>query len=289
MGVDSEQKRRYRRVYLVEVDDKTDGAITVLNAPGIPALYTAYATESELDTSAYVTDLQANQLDRTSLWWEVSVVYETREREPNEDPEQWEPKISYSSEEVMKPVVGLLKQDDVSSPSTEVLFDNVARTPAGEPIDPPLMTPQSNGVLTIQRNELDFDDDQAGLYEDAVNSDPWFGKAPRKWLIKSITTPGREVTKIGETDVYYYPVTYTIKHNRETHDTWIANQGTVYIEGGKRKRLFTDGLAEHFLLTSTGGALPSTAAATFSRFRHRKELNFGILNLPQQFPPGGAQ
>ena len=70
--------RWYRRVYSVITDTKHDGSKTVCAASGIPQRWYTYATESEQHLDAIVTELEAEQVSKAGVHWEVTVEYDTR-------------------------------------------------------------------------------------------------------------------------------------------------------------------------------------------------------------------
>ncbi len=112
---------------------------------------------------------------------------------------------------------------------------------ADDPFDPPVMRDHSRYVLTVVRNEaidirqavngVYWDDSKPELYNDHVNKTTFFGRAPHKVKVDSITAriawhPGLyDPTTSPPLSGYYAQVTYVYHINPETWDAKPLDQG----------------------------------------------------------------
>jgi hypothetical protein len=287
-GIREDGNKWYRRVYLVEVDDKGDGALTVLTATGLPQQFYSYTTDNEVDVDAIVRSLEPRQLSGHWKYWEVEVNYDTELTTSNPNREQnpllWEPRVYSTTQTVQVPVIGTLKagQQDPEDPQ----YNEAIEDSAGNPFDPQPMVDDAMHGIVIERNEVSFNNPLAIEYTNAVNEDPWAGAAPRQARIVQFTTTGRTSVNVDGNMVYYYPVRYVILYKRETWDVVGLDQGPKYWTGGSKNSgkevpfLDDKDMPKIGKLNGSGGANAAAAADQWVRKRHYKEKIFGLLNLP---------
>jgi len=304
---DSTGMHSYVRVFLVTVNNKQDDANVVLAAPGLPMQYEIYTTGTTTNTKAFCQTRSPQQLSRTWFHWEVTCQYqELSEQEAHLDRRLHFPMMAFKPEKVRSPVVGVPTAMAIT-PDSDDIFDEPMVNSFGDKFDPQPMATHSRGVLTITRNQSSFSPAIAIAYDNSVNSDVFFGAAPRQVLFASAECPGRQEQNINGVVVFYYPTTYIFKFRREGWDTRILDQGPMYYQWAKPKtkeweRRFrtNEGYTKPFgLLDGNGYSLAdniavstiNAASTSFDLYNHavyiRKRTNwilpFAPFNLPQVF------
>ncbi len=290
-------KRAYTREFRVQVDSLADGPKTACSAPGIPRLYDPYVFGNESDDYALVRDIDADRMQGASLYWKVTVRYETPEpvnergNSPSgtqheqagqhDNPLAMLPEVQTATEKFQE-VVYLVYEDGKLTP---------CRNQAGYVFDPPPMKDASRIVLSITRNEaisvlhpaVDI------IYADAVNSDVWWGCPAGTWKCQGISTQ-RETKQLSSGAIFpYLRCTYKFEA-RPSWDTELLNAGPYYLDNAfapkddKNKRAFTiQGHPATGLLDISGQRLPEGQDPIYLKFKFYLRRPFGALNLPQSF------
>jgi hypothetical protein len=106
------------RTWLIKTDDKTDREDIVSTATGLPA----YAAAHPADATCYATSINYNQLSETPTAWTATVGY-TSERELNEDPEDDEVLVSWSSEIYQEPIFQDINGDALLNSAGDYFID----------------------------------------------------------------------------------------------------------------------------------------------------------------------
>lgn len=107
-----------------------------------------------------------------------------------------------------------------NEPVDRDIYDKPILNSVGESYDPPVMREFSDLMLTIRRNEADFNYARAADYKDAVNSDFFYGFAPG--LVRCVNYSGRRAfTGV----IFYWQVTYTFQMRRGSWLRRILDQG----------------------------------------------------------------
>lgn len=280
-------ERTYRRRYLVKTTSSKDAEAVVLLAPGLPPIGAQFTQGSKFDPEARVTRITPER--KASKVWYVDVDYSTNS-DDKESPLDRRPVMQFKFQSFRVPVIGQLKQ--TASGDADKVFEDCMRNTAGQVFDPPPEVDDSRPVLTITRNEQRFNPLLAITFQDAVNKTPWGGAQQRQAKIMGITTSGRKTEKIKDVEYVYYPVTYEIHYKRETWDIRVLNAGKYYLKVAGADKTdpanlvgFTDAQGKETigLLAEDGTALANGVEPIWIRKRVYKELDFKLLNLPQQF------
>jgi hypothetical protein len=209
-----------RRVFLVRTDDVRDGALTVRDAAGIPALYSTYFDGTTANASYIAKRKTATNLDGSQKAWRVEVEYETLNSDTG-------------SEASLLPQLRPAEYTwATGSAQQEMLIDKLAqpvKNSVGDPFDPPVERNNSYRILTIVRNELSFSGYDTDAYVDTLNSAPIFGYDAAEGRIDSIDATVEYDANYGA----YWRVTYVI-HFRKTAQ-WaptIASNRRLQISSG---------------------------------------------------------
>jgi hypothetical protein len=209
-----------RRVFVVQTDNVRDGALTVRDAAGIPALYSTYFDGTTEDARYIARRKTAANLDGSQKAWRVEVEYETLNSDTG-------------SEASLLPQLRPAEYTwATGSAQQEMLIDKLAQpveNSVGDPFDPPVERNNSFRILTIVRNELSFDAYETGRYVDTLNSAPIFGYEAAEGRIDSIDATVEYDATYGA----YWRVTYVI-HFRMTAQ-WaptIASNRRLQISSG---------------------------------------------------------
>lgn len=279
-------EREYTRRFWVQTDAYTNDPTLALNAVGVPTRLQTYNTESHTDLWAWCDSRTATPNSDNPKVWEVECHYSTVEINIDlsgsaDNPLLEKPEIEFGFESKSKALYGY--------PDPQQAYVGGGRAPnasgivnsAGEPFDPPVEIEVSYPVLTITRNEPLFFPSLAVQFQDAVNSDLFWGVNPHCARVKGIRG-----SKQYSGNTHYWKVTYTIAFNRESWDLQVLDIGTYYIDASdanKLKKFYTDTpdkTPKVGNLTAAGDDGGSTIRfKTFSNI-YREEV-FALLNLPQ--------
>lgn len=148
--------KEYIEEYFVEIDTPLETADAIRSAVGIPAILDPMAD----DPAAFCRSKRVKKT-RTRLLFivvcEFSTLVELQVQVGGEDPLDAPPQIDWDSIEFDQIVV-----DDITGAPIE--------NSAGDPFDPPLTEPSGIPVVTITRNEADFDPKVAAQRKNRTNS-----------------------------------------------------------------------------------------------------------------------
>ena len=154
---------------------------------------------------------------------------------------------------------------------------------AGEPFDPPLEVEKSFLILTITRNQANFNPNTASSYTNATNSDKFFGFEAGKVKCKGISG-----VSVFEKNRHFWKATYVFEI-RESWDYELLDAGYWEIVAGKRKAIaFQNGrpIPGPWPLDGAGLALTEAQVAADQGYVYRKyriadsRVAFAGLNLP---------
>lgn len=198
-------ERTYLRRYRVIVRDNRIGPVSVARCPGLPIPGSFYVTPTEFDLRAFYSNVTIRQ-EHDDDWqnWIVEITYSTvpppggfptvNNMTPgNQDnPELEPPKIKWTHEVVQhKP-----RYD---------LDGNLYQNPNGQQFKDASF-PIANAVLSIDRNELEFNAYKAELYSFALNSDYFIGAPPT-----TVQCYPPDADMLFRGDLRYYRVSYRLK------------------------------------------------------------------------------
>lgn len=210
-SIDEKGVRKYTRIFLIITDDPVTDAGTVRDAPGTPEMFDSYEVPTNtLGTEFFVDD--------------GATLGEKRPIEDQENPFRWELECNYSST-TGRPGDG--EEDPMDRPATYDWDYDVAKEPVTQDIDgrailnsadmaydPPPEKDVAYDVLTIERNEDDFDPELAAEYAFAINLDSFMGYDPGQARMRPIKAKSQY-----ENGQEFKKVTYVIDF-REGKDPW---------------------------------------------------------------------
>ena len=199
--------------WVVTTDDPNDGPLTVLAAPGLPAMHAHYAIGNDVNTSLTVRERNPNRTANNRQVWEVECVYSSRTdtadfADPN--PFARPPQVSWTTQ----PFQAVAKYDLYGTPLTNVI---------NEEFDPPYMADDMRLTLSYTRNEATNDIPFIFSYRNTVNSDQFAGFAPGEAKMAGI-----EASRHVENKIVYWETTYTIQFKNRVVDP----QSKVYLHMG---------------------------------------------------------
>ena len=131
--------RTYRRVFRVECSSALDGPLAVIQANGIPAQYSTYATATESDAFALCTEVSAKTEGDGMKTWIVEATYSTNAIPKNQDPLQDPVKYKIGFDQFTK----VARQDVNGVPVSNSM---------GDTFIPPVVVDDSRVIYTIMRN-----------------------------------------------------------------------------------------------------------------------------------------
>lgn len=285
-----EGEDEYTVVYYVRTDSVSDGAVTVLTAPGIPILGEPYMLGNEIAPQAVVIHKHAQERESPTEW-EVEVTYSARQQDdepPQEqDPTQLEAEISLTFESRRVVIPGYFN-DPAATFSWDYLSLGIVNS-AGEPFDPQPEYDIADPLLTISKNLREMSAEWLMNMANTVNATDFFGASPRQLRLLPPTTRRAWDKVIG----YYWPTTFQFAYRYETWDLQLLNIGTYYIDDSGNRQAFTDAEGHPFrgLLAADGNALNASDAdkrgryatpgddQTFQVLRIYREIDFNQLGI----------
>ena len=193
--LDREGDRSYSVLYNVEVDDYTDGPVTILEyfrtTGGLPWLNDSYVFYGDADLSAYCSKITPQKQQGSTTEWTVRVDYNQLSPRTNEngtpvaDPLDVGRQFSFGFATRQQPVeIGIwngtnyiLNNDQVAviplggfyEGKTAGTYEVVPTNSAGDVFDPPLLEDLSDLMFMCSMNLASFDADVARTYKDGVN------------------------------------------------------------------------------------------------------------------------
>jgi hypothetical protein len=288
------------RNLVVKSDDITENWYTVVTASGIPAIYSTYRRNAITIQGLICTSIKPKQRKDAPLFWDVVAHYDwvcvnvsRNGGNYQNDPVDWTPKIS-----------GDFVKYQV--PCNQDIHGNPIVCSAGDPYDPPFMMDAHRFQLKITRYETSTNAQTALTYQDAVNSDTFWGVSPGYAKIIGIAP---ELAPIQS--YVYWKVTYTIEFRSDGWNLKPLDKGLrclidddgnpstnpddpdltiIEITDGNNIPVKTpvplDGLGNELTDGSTGVVYPKagssyqTYSSPQSGYEIYKSMAFSTLNLP---------
>jgi hypothetical protein len=268
------RERTYKRVFHVLTDDPRTGGFAVRAALGIqigepyqlgtpgPDLW------AEGDTGSFATSIRASVSSEDGLTWTAEVDYGPYEPETAESPLDEPEDVSWDQVTFEIPV-------DYDANGTAILNS------AGDPYDPPVMIEDDRPVLTIVRNELEYNSDLSDLYRGSVNASAFFGKAPGTVKCMPMRAQRLWSPNLNINEGYYWKVTYTFHVNRDGWKRKLLDQGYQELVSGVRKKILVDGLpaSQPQLLNGSGLKLAVGSDPVYKEFTVHKPRDFSVFNF----------
>jgi hypothetical protein len=191
-------KREYTRLYRVITDSKLDSALQVCTSTGIPRLGDIYSANGSFDSTAVVLKIDGQQDGENPQVWVITVDYGP----PNVDTSNGQ----NNPNPLLRPAVVSFGFNKSQRIVTRYVDGRPICNSAGDEFNPPLTVDCSNPVLTVSRNEPVFNPAIAVAYQDAVNSDGFFGAAPGCAKVAGISAVSQT-----ENNYFFWEVTYQIE------------------------------------------------------------------------------
>jgi len=265
---DSDGRRAYHRRFLVVVNDPRDGPQTVMLSLGINPFDIYAGFDYDVDVGARIKRLEVKQRGDDPYYYDVLVEFDSKVEQFPLDPLARPTLIYY----------GFSRYGQVVW--QDVFFAPIMNS-AGEYYDPPPEVDRSRLQIKMVRNEAVFDPNVALAYQDAVNSDVWFGIAPGLVRVNITGDPQQEN---GE---YFYQVTYEFELRWDGWQLSILDQGryAIPVSGGQPVRILdADGaeVTDPVPLDGQGGVLAnySPTNAVYRTHNVYRSVPFAPLALP---------
>jgi len=274
----SEGKRKYTVVLQCLSNDPNDEAVTVLNAAadflGIPVgtpTYVIYNIGNGSDSFAKLKTMTARCVAKSSPGefkeWLVTLEYDSEAEQQQDNPLMRPTQISGSFQEYQK---AIWKDRNGS----------MIVNKANQPFDPPIELPDARPVLTMTRNEVNYDMAYfAANFVNRINSTPWYGGATGQWRCANIAGAGPHV----ENDIVFYTLTYEFQFRYEGWQPQISNRGKKDKDGKPCVDANNNISDEPQLLKSDGTQVPHPVTLSAENFVTPLvflEADFNDLALP---------
>lgn len=256
----------FQRIFHVLTDDINIGPYAVMNGTdshgnSIPLDFDDYHAGQDVLTFARVKTKAAAREPLNPMLWYVTVTYSTaKDQQDRSNPPEDRPiEISFS----------LQRQTKVAS---KTISGGSLATSAGERFNPLPEMDDSRLVMTVSRNQFDFNSVAAMDYRDSVNSDSFVGFEAGK-----VKLAGISAKSVFEGAIFYWRVDIEFHISDEGWDLEVLDEGTYFLNGGQKKR-FKD-LEGHFTTGLLDGAGGEAAVNTpsFRTFRVYKRRSFNVL------------
>lgn len=266
----------FRRRFLVQTDNALDGALLVLADASIPKIGDPYSSGYDSFSAAFCVNRSARMHSDSNKLWEVDCSYKQpkndQENKQEENPLDRPAEVSWSFQAFQKPIDKDLDDEPIV---------NTFNTP----FNPFPEIDDSRPILVIIRNEAHpFNYSRAISYQDAVNSDNFYGFDPGQAKMAGIAAQRRtEYIESTMSTLVYWQVTYEIHFRREGWQLKILNRGTEYFDDNGAIQVDKDDAGNptgsEVLLDNDAKKLAEDADPIYLDFRVYEEKAFGPLGL----------
>jgi hypothetical protein len=251
-------------------DDPVVGQVAILSVPGVPRRGDVFACEDgTFDSGARCTEVSCRPTPEAPWRWEVTAKYSTD---------------ASSTEVIDNPLLRPSRQSWDDAEATEVAEEdrdgNAVVNSAGDAFDPPRQKQVSWSVLTVVKNQAEYDHMEMLQYKNKVNAELWFGVPPGWAKVKKIS--GKDNDDNG---FYYWEVTYVIEIKEGGWGEQILDQGyREYNEAGDGWKYILNDTGSQVtrpaLLDGFGYELAKGEDPVFLEFNFYEEIDFTDLDLP---------
>lgn len=262
----------------INTDSKSYSATYIVNAPATASLlaiqtasgFVPFVTTWPDDPTARCKSVSPRHIE--GRVWEVDVECDTSVDENDDENPLNEPMVrTWSS----------VEYDTYPYRDADGV---VIANSAGQLFRDSVSVPVAYGVLSIQRNEAEFDYRTAIGYSNKLNQAGFYGAAAKKVLCKPISASEQHKNGIS-----YASVTYTFYFADDDHD-WavdVLDHGSYYLNAAGERTLPEDSggvsFSDTVMLDGIGGQL-TQAEINAGNFRFRaftryRTADFGALNL----------
>lgn len=230
------------------------------------ALQTTRCSKISIDLIEDLGTYHATTNPNGGTLWDVTVEYTTKGSEEQQNPLDKPPEVSFEFDNFTRAV-------------TQTWDGTPILNSAAKEFNPPIEIDDSRPVLRIRRNEASFNPSIAIQYQNAVNSDSFYGVDPR--VAKILKIGGNYRKEVLYT---YWEVEYVISFNRDTWDLRPLSRGFYSLAPGggwERAKDESGKDTEEPVLLSQAGLVTTTPY--WHQFQVYQPLPFAPLNLPQVF------
>lgn len=261
----SKGETRYGYDLQVVTDDVADGAQTVGDALGF-SVFDTYQFGNDSDFFSRLKQIDIQRSTDSPFVWDVAVDFDSEVEDWDENPLLRPTIIDYDFEPYERVA------------TTDVVTNQPIVNAAGVPFDPPILIPDTRLVISFERNELVFPLAAAVAYQNATNSDPWFGLLPYQG--KMVITG--KFTKEGGYD--FYAMRYECHVKWDTWVEMVLNAGMTNKDGSPcTEKDGTTQVSEPVPLSTGGAQLAwpiNPASINYLPFNVLRQLPFAALDLP---------
>jgi hypothetical protein len=194
-----------RRIFVVRTDNVLTAQSTILRDPRIPQLYSYYYNGGEVNLSYIASRIAPRQIPGSLYDWEVEVAYESS-KNPDENNQ---------ANPTLRPADISWHSEQASSEMLKDAYGLVVQNSFGDIFDPPIDSSKTYQVLTIERNEADYDASDMSNYINTVCSHDFYGFDRLEAKMESISATRQVDPDFGT----YWRVAYVI-HFRLSED-WL--------------------------------------------------------------------
>lgn len=251
-------------VWIVQTNDSFDGINIVETAPGVPRIRSRYYYPNGTAANAYCGSTSITHVDKQDAGdvWYVEGQFSSQV-DPQQNPLQQSSIIRYGFAKYQKAIEVDRKGKKIANS-------------AGQPFLGGLQIDDSRPVFTVERNEETFPYKLAVEYQDAINSDTWWGMDPETVKVQNIT--GDPVT--GDDGVTYYAVRYELELRRDGWKAKVLDKGFVDKDGKAIKVGAGQMTPTEALFDGDGKKLALDQDAVPLEFDVYEKLPFKRLRLP---------
>lgn len=282
-SVNDQNVTEYTRRFRVIADSKLASPFAIRQASGLPQRGDAFerqlGTTTDRDETATCKSISVSQDEDNPLLWNVRATYGRMDSEAEqvaENPLERPSEIAWSFASFTK-----VAEQDINGRGI--------LNSAGDYFDPPAEIDDSRLVLAITRNEAAFNPAIATDYQDALNSDTWYGFEPGQVKLTAISAQ-----RAIENRRIYWRVSYEFHFRRDTWKLKILDRGKRKIAGSpdflayinardeNGTELHDTPVTEPVPLDGNGGELlgPSPNTVHYLEFDVYKSRSFAALGLP---------
>ena len=283
-SMDDKGVRKYMRMFRVVTDSPLMDSLNARDAPGVPSMFDQYSTDTGADSDALVQSKEAREMPDNPFLWEVDVHYSSDCDDPTEgieNPLDRPPLYKWSTEIVRVPAGAWNDGEDL-------LGFKICNS-VGAPFDPPPEIEIAHRVLTITRNEDDFDPIFLDQFAFCLNADDFLGYEAGQGRMDP--AEGEETFEGG---TRFFKVTYTIRFRTLPYSWYLRPADISWVEpdgnGGLRTILDTGGtaLSRPIFFDGAGNRNnPQPGTPFYFDFQVYPFIDFGELDLETYYSTFG--
>lgn len=261
-------------VYIVDVDNKYDSPIKILQDRRLPQLGANYVENGIVFWGVYYVDATPRFIGPVGSLWRWEITYNVGGEFSNA-PQQ-------NTRDEVKTLLNFNAKIELEDVAAAVDLDgNWNANSIGDMFSDPLI--YKNGILCMTYNRREYVNPLAMTRDffQKVNASAWYGFAAGTVKVDDISFTATETTE--ET---YYDITYLLKFRPAGWNVVKANSGLYcMVNGVKTRALNSDGSPTEnpVLLALDGTRLPAAGTVAFKSFRMLATADFAGLDLPDPF------